>query len=484
MSYGGVNERTEMLQSTKDTPAERRGAGYSYTMKETGLLIIVIQLAVFCIFQAWGHIDVMSDELQEGVGNQNLSKFSVLYNMFLGVLVMMLIGFGYLMTFLKRYGMSALGFTLIVTCISLQWGVISEAGWNMYSSGDYGTFEVHLPALINGLFAAAALLISFGAVIGKVSPMQLIIMAVIEILFYTFNKVVLLENYVGLADDGGTIIIHMFGAFFGLGCAYSLGKPGSSSLNKSLYHLTFTEDSEASNVSDLFSMIGTLFLWIYWPSFVAGPLIADAATQQRAVVNTVLSLTASTMMAFAVSIFFSDTHKFRPVDIQNATLAGGVSIGCVASLSLSGGDAILIGMLAGTVSATGFNKIQGMLDDWGLHDSCGVNNLHGMPSILGGIFSAIFAYHKGPLGHDAPAVYWGPDVSNQGTNQLLGIVLTLVVSIVTGIFTGAFIKIFRPENTADFVDCEWWEVAEVPYVADKLDKVALRVDALDGNKGR
>ena len=69
---------------------------------------------------------MQSKELQEGVGNQNLSEFTTLYNMFLGVLVMMLIGFGYLMTFLKRYGLSALGFTLIVTCISLQWGVIAE----------------------------------------------------------------------------------------------------------------------------------------------------------------------------------------------------------------------------------------------------------------------------------------------------------------------------------------------------------------------
>lgn len=50
--------------------------------------------------------------------------------MFLGVLVMMLIGFGYLMTFLKRYGLSALGFTLMVTCISLQWGVIMEVSYD------------------------------------------------------------------------------------------------------------------------------------------------------------------------------------------------------------------------------------------------------------------------------------------------------------------------------------------------------------------
>ena len=50
----------------------------------------------------------------------------------------------------------------------------------MFVDGEYGTFEIHIPALINGLFAAAALLISFGAVIGKVSPSQLIYMAMVR----------------------------------------------------------------------------------------------------------------------------------------------------------------------------------------------------------------------------------------------------------------------------------------------------------------
>ena len=70
----------------------------------------------------------------------------------------------------------------------------------MVVDGSYGEFEIHLPALINGLFAAAALLISFGAVIGKVSPSQLIYMAMFEIVFYTFNKVIMLNHYIGLAD--------------------------------------------------------------------------------------------------------------------------------------------------------------------------------------------------------------------------------------------------------------------------------------------
>ncbi len=162
-------------------------------------------------------------------------------------------------------------------------------------------------------------------------------------------------------------------------------------------------------------------------------------------------------------------------------VSGGVSIGCVASLSLSGSDAVLIGMLAGALSTFGFSMLQGDIDQMGLHDSCGVHNLHGMPSILGGLFSVVFAYHKGPLGHDAPSVYWAADPSNQASRQLEGIFSTLAIAIVSGLFTGAILKAMRPDNTADFVDSEWWEVQEIPYPTDKLTKLAVRVDAIEAN---
>lgn len=79
---------------------------------------------------------------------------------------------------------------------------------------------------------------------------------------------------------------------------------------------------EMGNTPDLFSLIGTLFLWIYWPSFVAGAAVADSDQQQRALVNTILALSSSTVVAFITSSVCSADKRFRPVDIQNATLAG------------------------------------------------------------------------------------------------------------------------------------------------------------------
>ena len=47
--------------------------------------------------------------------------------------------------------------------------------------------------------------------------------------------------------------VHVFGAFFGLAVA------------KVLHHKEIESKDESSNYhSDLFSMIGTVFLWLYW----------------------------------------------------------------------------------------------------------------------------------------------------------------------------------------------------------------------------
>ncbi len=58
--------------------------------------------------------------------HKNGADFTNYYNAFSGVEIMMFIGFGYLMTFLKRYGMGAVGLTMLITVVSLQWGIWIE----------------------------------------------------------------------------------------------------------------------------------------------------------------------------------------------------------------------------------------------------------------------------------------------------------------------------------------------------------------------
>ena len=57
--------------------------------------------------------------------------------------------------------------------------------------------------------------------------------------------------------------------------------------------------------------VGTVFLWIFWPSFNGGG--ADGDEQQRALINTYLSLAACTVITFAISQLVDNKGKFNMV---------------------------------------------------------------------------------------------------------------------------------------------------------------------------
>ena len=50
-----------------------------------------------------------------------LCRVASVYKMFTDVHVMMFIGFGFLMTFLRKYGHSSVGFNFLVSAFVIQW---------------------------------------------------------------------------------------------------------------------------------------------------------------------------------------------------------------------------------------------------------------------------------------------------------------------------------------------------------------------------
>ena len=107
--------------------------------------------------------------------------------------------------------------------------------------------------IIDAEFSAAALLISFGALIGRATPSQMCAISIAEAVFYSINKVIIVFGLLKAKDGGGTIIIHMFGAYFGLACAYILGPQEKAS----------SENNSASRVSDVFSLAGRCERWVF-----------------------------------------------------------------------------------------------------------------------------------------------------------------------------------------------------------------------------
>ncbi|WP_010252154.1 ammonium transporter family protein [Acetivibrio cellulolyticus] len=349
------------------------------------------------------------------------------YNFSINILAMLLVGFGFLMVFVKKYGYSATTGTFLVvgTGIPLYLllrytGIISSESFDPQS----------IKALLFAEFAVAAALISMGAVLGRLRVYQYALLSVFIIPFYMINEWLVLDGKLGVTqgfvDAAGSIIIHAFGAYFGLGLAIALTK--KEHMNQPI---------ECDATSDRFSMLGSMILWIFWPSFCSA--IVPTGDFQKTVVNTILALCGATVITYLLSTFL---RKGKPsiADIANASLAGGVSIGATCN-RVGAPTAFLIGLLAGTICVIGYVIIQPKLQKaLKMVDTCGVHNLHGMPGLLGGII-AIFV------------------VPGAAKPQIIGIVFTVVLALAGGFisgniikFTGSKLKVY--EDSDEFAEAE------------------------------
>ena len=215
-------------------------------------------------------------------------------------------------------------------------------------------------------------------------------------------------------------------------------------------------------------MIGTIFLWMFWPSF-NGALAADFQ-QQRVIVNTVLAISGSCITACGISRMFKKSLDMEVV--LNATLAGGVAIGSASDLIVTGGTAMAIGALAGIISAVGFLKIGPyLLKKISLHDTCGVHNLHGLPGVMAGIIGAISASladstfgNEETLGNTFAAISEdGRTTSEQGWYQLAALGCSLSIAISGGLISGFLSSRFGAIDKL-FDDKEHFDEANYEYV--------------------
>ncbi|HKX53842.1 MAG TPA: ammonium transporter, partial [Nitrosospira sp.] len=287
------------------------------------------------------------------------------YNYVIHILAMLLVGFGFLMVFVRRYGFGATTGTYLVVAVGLPLYMLLRANGVFAHEIAPNTVQ----ALLYAEFAVASGLIAMGAVLGRLRVFQYALLALLLIPAYLLNEWLVLDNGMGMTegfqDTAGSIIIHAFGAYFGLGLSLALTTARQRS-----------QPIESDATSDRFAMLGSMVLWLFWPSFATA--IVPFEQMPQTVVNTVLALCGATITTYFLSTYF---HKGKTsmVDMANAALAGGVAIGSTCNI-VSPTGAFGIGLLAGAVSVIGFVFIQPALERrFKIVDTCGVHNLHGMP---------------------------------------------------------------------------------------------------------
>lgn len=455
------------------------------------IFLSVFQLAfiiLFGIFVRYGD-DAKSPTAKRSSSN----SLGTYYPMFQDIHVMMFIGFGFLMTFLKRYGFGSVALNMLVAAFVLEWATLVHGFLHL----EKGKIVIDIQKIITADFAAATVLITMGALLGKVNHLQLLVIAFIETILAQVNEWVGLKHF-KVVDAGESMFVHTFGAYFGLAVSrvlfrHDVHDEKASKKEGSVYH------------SDIFAMIGTVFLWLYWPSFNGG--LAGDEKQHRAVLNTYYSLIACTIVTFALSSFFDKTKlgRLNMVHIQNATLAGGVAVGTTCDLNIRPVGALIIGVVAGVISVVGYHIITPFLNKkLKIHDTCGVHNLHGMPGVLAAIAGivtvalateaeygyslyelfparvpadntseyAVLSHNFTQHGYGKLDPGYGRTAGGQAAFQAIALGVTIIVAIVGGVITGFILKLpiwDQPKTAQLFDDEDYWEIPDEGFPGGKSE---------------
>lgn len=335
------------------------------------------------------------------------------YNRSIHILAMLLLGFGFLMCFVRGHGFSSITATLLVVSTSIPVYMLIKS---FEGEGSALSIETFLFAE----FCAASLLITIGAPLGRLKMDQYLALGVLFVPVYLFNEWLVLEsgNYAGFLDTGGSVLIHAFGAYFGLGVvAGTYGK------------FKDAPNCESDAISNQFCLLGSLILWVFWPSFTSA-IVAPNQVVLTAI-NTVFALCGATIATYIFTKLIRGHIDIE--DIANAALAGGVAIGSTCNMA-SPGFSMLVGISAGILSTCGFSiiapKVEKAIKGT---DTCGVHNLHGMPGLLGGL-SAIF-------------------ITGNAGIQLMGMVTTIVIAFAGGKLVGFVVGLIGTK-TETYSDAE------------------------------
>lgn len=348
------------------------------------LAFIIIQFAFIIVFGFYYLWDSKFNH-PKNKGNNEPAKLDIKqkYASFQDMTVLILLGFGFLRSFLKHHSWSGITFTFMGAIFSFEFGLICLITWNSLIRKDWIDGYYNFNYFFDGLYICASFVVSFGSYIGKLSFIQFFIVIIIETLFSTLNYI-LVRQSLKLIDIGGTLTVHLFGAVFGAAFSiiYYCNKNESERINTSI-HLGYSHNSM------LFALFGSLIIIPYWCSF--NTALVTGNMKYRGIINTYFAIGGSIIGMFAIS-FLLNNKKIKVQDLLYASFPGAIVIGGCCHIIKQFYLSILFGIIASILCCLivyiFYTKIDTVKKKY--HDTAQILFYHGIPAILGGIVSAIF----------------------------------------------------------------------------------------------
>jgi len=386
------------------------------------------------------------------------------FTFYTNIALWVFIGLGFLMSYLKKYGYSAVGDAFMLSAFSIQWSVLVMGFFNNSSLDvhvdGWGWTRIGLgfDSFIWSLYGCTVVLIAVGATLGKTSPLQQLLLATVLIPLFGLNHFIGNHLLHAVYDLGGSIFVWTFGSFFGVAFSFAFSKVLSASSNNMHKINKDDEDNESRYDSDLFSIFGTIFMWVLWPSFNAA--FSPDGTQHRVAINTVLALCSSAIFTFIFSRVLRG-GKFNISDIQRSSLSGGIAMASCASFLIGPGGALVVGSVAGIITTISHVHLQPLLfRKIGLEDTLGTLSVYGIPGIIGalnGIISAGIASNESDVYGVPLSTYFPDQNSHQAGWNLLVLIITLGISILSGAILGLLLGKFTSPLKFYYTDEVAWD---------------------------
>ena len=339
--------------------------------------------------------------------------------------------------FLKNIGiwfMLMLVAFLMIFIKKFEWGVClavlmsAASSFLIYAAIQdfYFGAEWNQDLLIKSVLCAITYVIAIGVFLGTVKQWQYFAIGIGFAVVYTIGEWLVgnLDITGALATDpGGSIVVHMCAAYFGLGVCLALRV--KDAFNEPMYTTTHSVS---------FVWLASMLLWVLWPTFVCALLPMELFAWGT--MTCYIAGLGSIISAYVVCMVLQ--KKVNPLTYTYAMLAGPVAIGAPL-ITIGPWAALLLGLVAGAISAACFILLQPRFcNKLGVLDVMGVHNLHGVAGWTGAIACAIALVFLG-------------DMNGAAANVLLAVIV-FCVALVGGLITGFIVKLAKGKPMEMFSD--------------------------------
>jgi len=204
------------------------------------------------------------------------------------------------------------------------------------------------------------------------------------------------------------------------------------------------DENKPSYLSQIWSFIGALFIFIMFPSFNAA--LAPAGTQHRVILTTVYALTSAAVVAFALVHWhhYGKGYRLDIGELRDAIVAGGITVACAHSYVMPPFGGTILGPVGALLSLLGYWFLGPVIASKNLYDIRGALFRHAIPGLLAAVASSISLATYKTDGEARGGQLFNslfPEKNDQALRQFFGWLITIFLAPVAGFITGEIISL-------------------------------------------